>query len=185
MMNNNQVTDTILMIKPCNFGYNPLTAKDNTYQNDDQNGLSKDDIAQKATLEFDNFVKVLKKNGIHVIEFHDTILPDTPDSLFPNNWITTHTDGSIVLYPMLSINRRLERRPDIINYLENNFSIKMIINDLLNYEDKNQFLEGTGSMVLDRENKIAYACISKRTNKELFLQWCNIMNFKPFFFSCT
>ncbi|MBF25547.1 MAG: amidinotransferase [Flavobacteriales bacterium] len=179
---NNQVTDTILMIKPCNFGYNPLTAKDNAYQNIYKDGLSKDDIAQKAIFEFENFVKVLKKAGIKVVEFPDSSLPYTPDSIFPNNWISTHSNGVVYLYPMLSINRRLERNPDIINYLNNKFSINMIVSDLLSFEDKNHFLEGTGSMVLDRVNRIAYACISKRTNKNLFIKWCDMANFQPISF---
>jgi len=173
-----QITDTIMMIRPVKFSFNPSTAEDNVYQHENKRGLSDVDISKQAILEFDNFIGVLKSAGVRVIEFQDDAQNHTPDSIFPNNWISTHIDGSVWLYPMLSINRRSERRKDIVHYLQNNFHVSKIFNDAVAYENNNQFLEGTGSMVLDRENKIAYASISKRTNELLFKDWCKKMNFE-------
>ncbi len=181
-MNNKQLTNIIMMIKPCNFGYNRLTALDNVYQNSYNKGLSKLEISKKASLEFDAFSSLLRNAGISVIEFKDSDTEYTPDSIFPNNWISTHSNGTICLYPMFSPNRRSERRQDILDYLENNFNVNNIFNEMLDFEDKHQFLEGTGSMVLDRKNKIAYASISQRTHKELFFKWCKKMNFRAMSF---
>ena len=180
-MKTKQVTSTVLMIRPCNFGYNSETALDNVYQQKDRLFSSKE-ISQKAQVEFDNFVTLLEKHNINVIRFEDNLMEETPDSLFPNNWISTHADGSIFLYPMFAPNRRLERRQDIITYLKKNFYVSNVFDNAVFSEKNNQFLEGTGSMVLDRENQIAYACISSRTNKKLFLKWCQTMNFQAVFF---
>ncbi|MAQ69662.1 MAG: amidinotransferase [Flavobacteriales bacterium] len=180
-MNKNQVTNTILMIRPSNFGYNPVTALDNLYQKKDTS-ISSLVIAQKAQYEFDNFVDKLQHHGIKVIQFLDDSNQNTPDSLFPNNWISTHGNGNIFLYPMFSPNRRMERRFDIIEYLKRNFVVKNVIDYATDNEKIGFFLEGTGSMVLDRENKIAYASTSKRTNKDLFDQWCQNMDFDGFSF---
>ena len=177
-MNDKQLTDKVIMIRPASFGYNPLTALDNVYQNSYKEGLSKLDIEREASFEFDNFANILKEAGITVIEFQDSNKENTPDSVFPNNWISTHHDGSIYLYPMYSHNRRQERRHDIINYLKNNFNVHNVFDNTQLNEDENQFLEGTGSMVLDREHKIAYASISQRTNKDLFIKWCQEMGFQ-------
>ena len=176
VMARQQLTDTILMIKPLSFGYNPVTALDNLYQKKDAT-ISSSVIAQKAEYEFDQFVDVLEGRGIKVVQLVDDLKQNTRDSLFPNNWITTHANGNIFLYPMFSPNRRMERRPDIIQYLKSNFSVKNIFDYVTDNEKLGKFLEGTGSMVLDRENKIAYASISKRTNKDLFDQWCQNMDF--------
>jgi hypothetical protein len=184
-MNNTQVTDTIMMIRPSYFGFNSSTAADNVYQHAYQDDVLESEISKKAAFEFDTFVNVLKSSGVKVIQFADVHKDNTPDSIFPNNWISTHSDGSIWLYPMLSINRRAERRQDIIDYLINNFYVKQIFNNAISYEANSQFLEGTGSMVLDRENKIAYASLSKRTNELLFHKWCNQMNFKGCSFCAT
>lgn len=184
-MNNRQVTDTIMMIRPSCFAFNALTAVDNVYQNSYRDNIPESEISEKASFEFDGFVNVLKSAGVNVIQFTDPHKDNTPDSIFPNNWITTHMDGSVWLYPMLSINRRAERRQDIIDYLKNNFYVKTIFNNAAHYEANDQFLEGTGSMVLDRENKIAYASLSKRTNELLFHKWCRQMNFKGCSFHAT
>ena len=176
------VTDTIMMIRPFGFAYNIETAKDNVYQNLDASFSSKD-VSEKAKLEFDLFVNVLKKAHINVIEFNDSNNEYTPDSVFPNNWISTHLDGTIHLYPMYAANRRLERRADILRYLKKNFIVNNINKNFLQYELQNKFLEGTGSLVLDRENRIAYACISNRTNQSLLIEWCTNMQFKPCFFT--
>ena len=181
-MNNSQTTNIILMIKPFKFNYNVETARDNAYQNSNIKTPSSD-IAAKAKLEFENFVKKLKKEGINVIQFNDESNLNTPDSLFPNNWISTHGNGKICLYPMFAPNRRLERRQDILGFLKKNFQVNNVIDNFLKFEPLNTFLEGTGSMVLDRENKIAYACLSKRTHKSLFQDWCDVMKYKGIYFS--
>jgi hypothetical protein len=165
---NNQSTSHILMIRPVNFGFNEETAASNAFQNKhaDKNGVQK-----KALQEFDGMVKVLRENKVDVTVIDDTPQPYTPDSIFPNNWISFHADGTIFLYPMQAENRRLERREDIIAKLEDNFKAKHII-DLSRFEDEDKFLEGTGSMVLDKENKIAYACLSPRTNRDIINLFC-------------
>jgi hypothetical protein len=180
-MDRKQLTDTVLMIRPFKFGYNPSTALDNVYQKNDVK-ISNSVIAKKAQNEFDLFVHLLEKNMIRVLKFSDDLNQNTPDSLFPNNWITTHANGNVFLYPMYSPNRRKERRLDIVEYLKMNFSVKNVFDNAAHNEKLEQFLEGTGSMVLDRSNKIAYASISKRTDKYLFDQWCDKMNFNPISF---
>jgi hypothetical protein len=162
-MTNQQSTNNILMIRPVSFGFNEQTAGSNAFQNRDADQQA---VQDKALAEFDGFVKTLKENGVNVIVVDDTPQPHTPDSIFPNNWVSFHADGTIFLYPMQAENRRLERREDIINKLEATFKVAHVI-DLSRFEAEDKFLEGTGSMVLDRENKIAYACLSPRTNKEV------------------
>jgi hypothetical protein len=153
-----QITSHLLMIQPAQFTFNAETAVNNAFQS------ASDTNAQEAALkEFNNFVDLLRLNGIDVTVIGDTKEPHTPDSIFPNNWISFHDDGRIVLYPMYATNRRLERKPHVIEKLKTKFEIKGQV-DLSSYENKNIFLEGTGSMVLDRENKIAYACLSQRTD---------------------
>jgi len=165
---NHQSTSHILMIRPVNFGFNEQTAESNAFQdkNADKNGVN-----EKAQDEFDRMVNTLRDHGVDVMVVDDTTEPHTPDSIFPNNWVSFHNDGGVFLYPMQAENRRLERREDIINGLEDNFTIKHVI-DLSRFEEENKFLEGTGSMVLDRENKIAYACISPRTDPGVLALFC-------------
>src|ERR1051325_5450455 len=165
---NEQTTPTILMIRPVNFVFNEQTAGSNAFQN---RNAEQQRVQDKALQEFDNLVNVLKENGVDVIVIDDTAEPLTPDSIFPNNWVSFHDDGTVFLYPMMAENRRLERREDIITQLEDEFRVKHVI-DLSHFEHENKFLEGTGSMVLDRENKIAYACLSPRTNKEVLEEFC-------------
>ena len=164
----NQSTSHILMIRPVNFGFNEETAASNAFQN---RNADKNGVNEKAQQEFDDMVNTLCSNGVDVTVIDDTPEPYTPDSIFPNNWVSFHADGGIFLYPMQAENRRLERREDIIARLEDNFSVKHII-DLSRFEAEDKFLEGTGSMVLDRENKIAYACLSPRTNREVLNLFC-------------
>lgn len=180
-MNRLSITNTVIMIKPLSFCYNLDTASDNSFQKNRKN-LSPLVIAQKAQDEFDNFVRLLKNNDISVIDFIDDLDNNTPDSLYPNNWFSTHANGTIYLYPMFAPNRRKERRKDIIDFLKKNFYVKKVIDETKKHESNNQFLEGTGSMVLDRENQLAYACLSKRTNKDLFQDWCAKMNFSGYTF---
>jgi hypothetical protein len=165
---NTQSTSHILMIRPVNFGFNEETAGSNAFQN---RNAAKDGVNEKAQQEFDRMVNALCNNGVDVTVIDDTREPYTPDSIFPNNWVSFHDNGEIFLYPMQAENRRLERREDIIAKLEDNFAVKHII-DLSRFEAEDKFLEGTGSMVLDRENKIAYACLSPRTNRDVLNLFC-------------
>lgn len=175
-----QTTSNILLIRPSQFAFNLQTASSNAFQAagiiDNPNILQ-----QKAIEEFDLFVRTLQNTGIQTFVFDDTNLPKKPDAVFPNNWISFHADGKIVLYPMFAPNRRNERRLDIIEKIKENFIIESII-DLSNYENENLFLEGTGSIVFDHLHKIAYACLSVRTNRELFLKICKILNYTPILF---
>lgn len=182
-MSNKQITNTVLMIEPVSFGYNYQTAKNNFFQQNDS--VSVESIQEKAKEEFRNMVEKLKKFGINVLVVKDTEQPHTPDSIFPNNWISFHSDGKVVLYPMYAENRRVERREDILDSIEKE---GFIINEIIDYsraEDKDIFLEGTGSMVLDRTNEIAYAAISERTNEELFIEFCEDLEFSPVVFHST
>ncbi len=134
--------------------------------------------------EFDNFVHVLSVYGIKVTVIQDTREPHTPDSVFPNNWISFHEDGTVVLYPMFAENRKLERNKNIVEKLNETFFIRTTI-DLTNYEQKNAFLEGTGSMVLDRDNEIAYACLSPRTNASVLYDFCDATGYSPVLFNAV
>jgi len=176
-----QITNNIMMIEPVSFNYNTETAINNYYQINNT-ALSKEEIQQKAFKEFKEFVSLLRSKNINVIVFKDTENPKTPDSIFPNNWVSFHVDGEIVLYPMYAKNRRLERRNDIIQKLRDDFIVKKI-NDFSFYENQELYLEGTGSMILDRENKICYAAISDRTNKNIVNDFCNQLNFKAILFT--
>lgn len=173
-----------MMIRPTHFGYNSETALDNVYQKKNKK-VTSSTISQKALFEFDQFVNLLRSSEINVIEFKEDSNSLTPDAVFPNNWISTHGDGTIFLYPMFAKNRRIERRDDIISYLQSNFHVSSINTQMLIHESNNAFLEGTGSMVLDRENKLAYACISKRTDENLFYTWCQERNFQGISFSAN
>lgn len=167
------------MVRPVAFNYNEETGKDNLYQIKENS--SADIIEKTAEKEFDNFVEKLKNNSIEVIVLQDTLVPHTPDSIFPNNWFSTHKNNTLVLYPMYAENRRLERTDKILDFVNDRKSLKII--DFSENEMKNQFLEGTGSICLDRKNKIAYANISKRTNKQLFEEFCNKLGYKGITFS--
>jgi hypothetical protein len=171
-----QTTKNILLIRPSNFVFNSETAFSNAFQNEVKE--SKETIKQKVFMEFEEFATMLKSKGANVFVFDDTHYPEKPDAIFPNNWISFHSDGTVILYPMYAHNRRNERRKDIIESLKKNFKITNIL-DLSTYEKENRFLEGTGSMVFDRQNKIAYACLSSRTDKELFDKVCDYLHYKP------
>lgn len=168
-----QNTAHLLMIQPVNFSFNAETAVNNTFQKSIGG-----DIQQKALQEFNNFVEVLQKNKIDVTVVEDSLHPATPDSIFPNNWISFHADGRIFLYPMFAVSRRLERKDDVLDIVKQKFSVTEIV-DLSKSETEGHFLEGTGSMVLDRENKISYACLSPRTNETLLNQFCKLVGYHP------
>lgn len=174
-----QNTSHLLMIQPVNFGFNPETAVNNSFQQKVEG-----DIQQKALQEFNDFVALLRKNKIDVTVVEDSLYPATPDSIFPNNWISFHSDGRIILYPMFAVNRRQERKAAVLDVIKNAFSISAIT-DLSISETTGQFLEGTGSMVLDRVNKIAYTCLSPRTDKSLLHSFCNTMQYSPVTFTAT
>ena len=158
-----QLASTVLMIRPVRFESNPLTAASNRFQG--QTEASAAEQQRAALSEFDGLVELLRDNGIDVVVVEDTAEPHTPDSIFPNNWVSFHADGRVVLYPMEAENRRTERRNDIIESLVANHGCAVSeIVDLTPHEEAGRFLEGTGSMVLDRVNHIAYACLSSRTH---------------------
>ena len=175
-----QATNSILMIRPINFGYNEETAQDNHYQIKDSIIKNSNKSAQK---EFDNMVNNLRQNGISVHVFQDDEKDYTPDSIFPNNWVSFHENGDLGLFPMYAENRRLERRQEVLEFLENEgFTISNIV-DYSGAESENKFLEGTGSMILDRENRVAYCSISNRSNEDLFIEFCEDFEFNPVIFN--
>jgi hypothetical protein len=166
------------MIRPAAFGFNEQTAASNAFQKPDD---QQPDVQDKALQEFDAFVDLLRGNGVQVIVINDTPEPHKPDAVFPNNWISFHDNGDIFLYPMQAENRRLERREDIIRQLETQFSVRHVI-DLSRFELQGKFLEGTGSMVFNREDKIVYACLSPRTNAEVLSTFCKQTGYQPIIF---
>jgi len=180
-----QITNTILMIQPVVFRYNEQTAVNNYYQQV-LDGLSTEQIQKNALSEFNTFVDKLRKKGIDVIVVEDTKTPDTPDSIFPNNWVSFHESGNVAIYPMCAENRRDERREDILDILVDNYNFEInYVKDFTEFEDHDKYLEGTGSMVLDRENKMCYASISVRTDEQAVLQWCDVFNYTPICFTAN
>lgn len=172
------------MIRPVNFRVNEQTMVNNYYQKVSEN-LLPDTVNAKAQKEFDNFVNKLQNLGVQVIVVQDELEPDTPDAVFPNNWISFHEDGSVALYPMFAENRRLERREDVLDILEQH---GFVINNLVDYtsaEDEHLFLEGTGSMVLDRVNQKAYCALSPRSDEELFIEFCEDFEYTPIIFNAN
>ena len=168
----------LLMIEPVSFAYNKETAANNYFQIFDNENPK--EIQRKALEEFRNLVTLLKDNNIDFITFKDTYIPHTPDSIFPNNWISFHENNIAIIYPMYAQNRRLEKRYDIIKDIYNG-SIYNIIN-LSDFENEGSFLEGTGSMVLDRKNKIAFASLSERTSEKIFYLFCKKLDYVPITF---
>ena len=176
-----QTTNSILMIRPVAFRMNEQTAVNNYYQKV-LDGLLPATVNAKAQEEFDAFVKKLRSVGVNVIVVDDTLSPDTPDSIFPNNWISFHENGDVVLYPMFAENRRLERREEILDILEDE---GFVINEIMDYTEAEMdsiFLEGTGSLLLDRANGKAYCALSPRADEELFIEFCEDFDFAPVIF---
>ena len=177
----NHFSSHILMVYPKNFRSNVLTIDDNTFQNSSSN-LSNNEIKNKAVAEFELLYNKIQSQGIKVTVFKDSRNVDTPDAVFPNNWISFHKDNKAITYPMFAKNRRLERTPLVIECL-NNYGKNISINyDYSNFENDNLFLEGTGSLVLDRLNKIAYCSLSQRSNEELVNRFCIDMGYNPVVF---
>ena len=177
-----QITNTVLMIRPVQFRMNEQTAVNNYYQKVLEHTLP-ETVNTKAVAEFDTMVKTLKNAGIQVIVVEDSKEFDTPDSIFPNNWISFHKNGTIGLYPMFAKNRRLERKASIIEAVEaEGFKIETVV-DYTAAEDDGYYLEGTGSILLDRENQKAYCALSERADEELFIEFCEDFEYTPVVFS--
>jgi len=179
----NQITDTILMVRPANFGFNPQTAEDNAFQQKEKT-LDGEAIKQEAIEQFDAFVAKLQAVGVHVIVIQDTEEPEKPDAVFPNNWMSMHQDGTIITYPMFAFARRFERREELFETLKEKFEVDRHIR-LEDYELEDLFLESTGSMILDRVNRIAYACRSSRTDELLVRRFCEMMGYEPIIFDAV
>lgn len=178
-----QVTNTILMIRPVGFRKNEQTAVNNYFQEDLD--IKNAEINAKAQEEFDAFVNALQAKGVNVVVVNDTKQPDTPDSIFPNNWISFHSNGTVGLYPMFAENRRNERREDILDILEEKgFNIDHTI-DYTSAEEEKLYLEGTGSILLDRVNKKAYCALSVRADEDLFIEFCEDFEYTPVVFTAN
>jgi len=174
-----QVTNTIVMIRPVTFRMNEETAVNNYYQED----VGIEDANTKAQKEFDGFVKALRDVGVQVIVIDDDPATDTPDSIFPNNWVSFHENGDIGVYPMFAVNRRKERRSEVLDTIEGaGFEIENVV-DYTNAENEEIFLEGTGCLVLDRSNRKAYCALSARANEELLIEFCEDFEYTPIIFT--
>ena len=178
-----QITNTILMIRPVSFRMNEQTAVNNYFM--EEMDLKDKSINEKAQEEFDAFVTVLRSKGVNVIVVEDTKEPDTPDSIFPNNWVSFHASGTVAVYPMFAENRRKERRDDIFDILEQHgFKINEII-DYTAAEQEGVFLEATGSILKDRVNQKAYCALSERAHEELFIEYCEDFDCFPVIFNAN
>jgi len=170
----------ILMVRPYQFYFNQQTAANNFFQSN----INIENANELAIAEFDTMVEKLRAHQIKVKVIQDSQNPSTPDSIFPNNWVSTHIDGTLCFYPMYAENRRAERKSSVINFLQSNYKIQNTL-DLTDLEKQGKFLEGTGSMVLDQQNKIAYGCLSERLDKQAFNYWCDKMQFKAISFKAV
>ena len=175
-----QITDTVLMIRPVRFRTNEETIVNNYFQKGIN--ITQEEINRKAQQEFDTLVQKLREVGVHVIQVEDIYEQDTPDSIFPNNWISFHNNGDVAIYPMFAENRRRERREDILDIVEEaGFEIENVF-DYTEAEDEGIFLEGTGAMVLDRIHRKAYCALSPRASEELFIEFCEDFEYTPVIF---
>jgi hypothetical protein len=172
--------NTVMMVRPAAFGFNLETAASNSFQQELK--VSADEILVRAIEEFDNAVHVLRSNDIGVYIVEDTLVPTKPDAIFPNNWISFHPDGTLILYPMEALNRRCERRLEVVLGLQQKFNFEEVI-DLTHFESESLFLEGTGSVVFDHEHKVAFAALSSRTSEIVFEELCKQIHYSPFKFS--
>lgn len=173
-----QTTDTVLMIEPVAFGFNSETAENNYFQVNFEN----DSTQQKALEEFNAFAEKLREKGVNVIVVKDTLEPHSPDSIFPNNWVSFHQDGRVALYPMFAPNRRVERRKEVLEAVKDENFVITEIDDRSSAENENKFLEGTGSMIFDHDYRIAYGSVSLRLDEELFREFCKKYDYKPVIF---
>ena len=179
----NQTTDRLLMVRPANFARHSATVSDNAFQ-DQPDGQHFHQIAEAARAEFDHMVALLREAGVTVLVVEDTPVPVKPDAVFPNNWFTTHEDGVLLTYPYHHAQRRSERRRDILELLDREFVVRRAV-PLEHWEEAGRFLEGTGSLILDRVNRVVYACLSQRCDRDAVHDWCAAMDFKPVTFTAT
>ncbi len=177
-----QSTSNIFLVRPAKFNYNAQTAVSNAFQN--KVDLSASILREEVLSEFDNFAKRLIDRGVDVMVIEDTPDPVKPDAVFPNNWGSFHGDGTVILYPMAAPNRRLEKRPEILEQIKKRYVISKVI-DLSEYEKEEKYLEGTGSVIFDHIHKIAYAGLSIRTHKDVLMDLCDILGYKPVVFRAT
>lgn len=173
---------TILMVRPAAFGFNEETAVNNYFQTNP--GISKEVLQQKALAEFDNMVQLLRNGEIDVLVMDDTKEPPKPDAIFPNNWLSTSPNGTVSVFPMYAPNRRAEKRDDILQQLARHFVVKDV-QDWSEYEAEGRFLEGTGSMVIDHDNKMIYAAVSERTNLSVLEKYAATNNYQAIVFLAT
>lgn len=175
-----QAAAKIMMVRPANFGYDPLTAKTNSFQQT-EGADQKHNIQQAAIDEFNSAVNTLRTKGVEVVVIDDTDEPKKPNAVFPNNWVSFH-NGRVILYPMLAENRRWERRIDLLDQLvDEGVPVNEVI-DISKYEEDNKFLESTGSVVIDYEHDLAYACLSSRTDRDVLDKLCEINGYEPVLF---
>ena len=188
-MGSQQCADAVLMIEPKSFGYNPDTARTNTFQRAESHGSSAATGAPAAALareEFGKLKQALISEGVGVCAVEDTAEPAKPDAVFPNNWLSLHEDGTLVLYPMQSASRRPERRQDVIDAVVERLRFKVShLLDLTHFEGEGMFLEGTGSLVLDHLERVAYACASPRTHPALVAEWARELKYEPVVFQAA
>jgi hypothetical protein len=179
-----QCADAVLMVRPASFGYNPETAQTNAFQRQPSGGAAGE--AAAARRELDGLAGALTSEGVRVCLVEDTTEPPKPDAVFPNNWVSFHEDGSVVLYPMQADSRRRERRQEIIDEVADRlgFTISRVL-DLTSHEAHGRYLEGTGSLVLDHTERTAYACISPRTDRTVVGEWCRELEYEPVLFSAV
>lgn len=178
-----QSCSTVMMIRPAHFGFNEETAANNYFQDVEARRVLQQ-ASEKARAEFDAFVNQVSEKGLEVLVFEDTIDPRKPDAVFPNNWISLHDTGHLITYPMCAVSRRPERRMDIIQYFIDTYAVESYV-QLEGAEDSGAYLEGTGSMILDRDHKVAYACRSARTDEALFRSFCSQMGYWPVVFDAV
>jgi hypothetical protein len=185
VLHERQAAGAVLLVRPVAFHGNPQTADSNAFQ---RPPAAADPAAEQAAaaVEFEGLVQMLRSAGVETVVVDDKAVPPTPDSIFPNNWVSFHADGTAVLYPMMAPNRRCERRRDILELLtrEHGFHVERLI-DLSGHEAEDRFLEGTGSMVLDRVNRIAYACLSPRTDLEVLAEAARVLDYEPIAFAAV
>ena len=172
--------NTVAMVRPAAFGFNEETAASNSFQR--ETFLSNNEILEEALHEFDRAANELRSHGINVHVVEDTLIPRKPDAVFPNNWISFHPNGMLILYPMEALNRRCERRLEVVLELQQKFNFEKVL-DLTHFESENLFLEGTGSVVFDHKNKVAFAATSSRTSEIVFLELCKQIQYTPIMFS--
>jgi hypothetical protein len=179
-----QVTSHLMMVRPAAFDFNTQTAKNNAFQDPEAKEIPAKITQADALSEFDDFVAKLREHQVHVTVIEDTLQPHKPDAVFPNNWVSFHEDGKVIMFPIFAENRRHERRIDIIEKLKAEYEVKEVI-DLSGYESEGKFLESTGSMIFDRPNGIVYACYSPRTHEDVLSDFVKRFDVEVVAFTAT